>query len=264
MYEDLEEEPLQADAEPVEKEMINEAYTLLSVATTGQTQRFIQDTDPPLHDESVVAVRVEFLHVTDDRGRLARLLVRDTSSAFDARDQGLHQRGIAHEVLSARTDFCCLCDAPHDNAEECHADQRCAPREECRGCLRILSDNTDLKACSREEKSVVIMNTPDQNVNVIAELVFDMMLHSEYEVTGRSIDSILNIISDVSQAETAPWRSREDQPRSQRGVETTASRCWMSRSSRCKMRRWERSSESVCVRGSAERVLPQWNHRTDV
>ena len=67
-------------------------------------------------------------------------------------------------------------------------------------------DNTDLKACASEEKSVVIMNTPDQNANVIAELVFDMMLHSELGVTGRSIDSILNMITDASQAETAHIR----------------------------------------------------------
>ena len=39
-------------------------------------------------------------------------------------------------------------------------------------------DNTDLNACARVEKSVVIMNTPGQNVNAAAELVFDMMLHS--------------------------------------------------------------------------------------
>ena len=29
------------------------------------------------------------------------------------------------------------------------------------------------------------MNTPDQNVKAIAELVFDMMLHSGFEVAGR-------------------------------------------------------------------------------
>ena len=38
-------------------------------------------------------------------------------------------------------------------------------------------DNIDLRACAREEKSVVIMNTLGQNVNAIAELV---------EVAGRS------------------------------------------------------------------------------
>ena len=47
------------------------------------------------------------------------------------------------------------------------------------------------------------MNTPDQNVNAVAELVFDMILHSELVVTGRSIDSILNMITDASQADTA-------------------------------------------------------------
>ena len=44
-------------------------------------------------------------------------------------------------------------------------------------------DDTDLKAC--EGQSVVIMNTPGQNVNDVAELVFDMMLHGEFEVAGR-------------------------------------------------------------------------------
>ena len=43
--------------------------------------------------------------------------------------------------------------------------------------------NTDLKAC--EDKSVVIMSTLDQNVNAVAELVSDMMLHSGFEVAGR-------------------------------------------------------------------------------
>ena len=68
MYEDdHEEETLQADAKPVEKEMINEAYTLPSVVTTGKAQRFIQDTDAPLHDESVIAVRDKFLDVSGEK-----------------------------------------------------------------------------------------------------------------------------------------------------------------------------------------------------
>ena len=46
-------------------------------------------------------------------------------------------------------------------------------------------DNTDLNACDCQEKSAVIMNIPGQNVNAVAELVFDTMLHSEVEVTGR-------------------------------------------------------------------------------
>ena len=41
VYEDdHEEETSQADAEPVEKEMINDACALLSVVTTGKAQRF--------------------------------------------------------------------------------------------------------------------------------------------------------------------------------------------------------------------------------
>ena len=60
-----------------------------------------------------------------------------------------------------------------------------------------------------------------------------MMLHSELEVTGRSVDSFQNMIRNASQADTAhireprsdssarrrgsemktaPWLSREDQP----------------------------------------------------
>ena len=54
---DHEEETLQSDAETAKKAMINETYTLLSIVTTGKAQRFIQDTDAPLHDESVIAVR---------------------------------------------------------------------------------------------------------------------------------------------------------------------------------------------------------------
>ena len=50
------------------------------------------------------------------------------------------------------------------------------------------------------------MNTHCQNANAVAELVFDMMLQSELEVTGRSIDSILNMITYASQADTAHIR----------------------------------------------------------
>jgi D-3-phosphoglycerate dehydrogenase len=55
-------------------------------------------------------------------------------------------------------------------------------------------DNIDLKAC--EAKSITAMNTPGQNANAVAELVFGMMLTSArnnydgssgFELTGRSI-----------------------------------------------------------------------------
>jgi len=55
-------------------------------------------------------------------------------------------------------------------------------------------DNVDLKAC--EAKGVVAMNTPGQNANAVAELVFAMMLvnarnnfdgTSGFEISGRSI-----------------------------------------------------------------------------
>jgi D-3-phosphoglycerate dehydrogenase len=55
-------------------------------------------------------------------------------------------------------------------------------------------DNVDLKACAA--KGVVAMNTPGQNANAVAELVFGMMLVSArnnldgtagFEITGRSI-----------------------------------------------------------------------------
>merc|ERR1712203_1214713 len=55
-------------------------------------------------------------------------------------------------------------------------------------------DNIDLKAT--EAKGVVAMNTPGQNANAVAELVFGMMLVSArnnfdgtsgFEITGRSI-----------------------------------------------------------------------------
>jgi len=55
-------------------------------------------------------------------------------------------------------------------------------------------DNVDLKAC--EGKSVVAMNTPGQNANAVAELVFGMMLVSArnnfdgtsgFEISNRSI-----------------------------------------------------------------------------
>merc|ERR1719284_176764 len=55
-------------------------------------------------------------------------------------------------------------------------------------------DNIDLKATA--EKDVVAMNTPGQNANAVAELVFGMMLvnarnnfdgTSGFEISGRSI-----------------------------------------------------------------------------
>ena len=61
--------------------------------------------------------------------------------------------------------------------------------------MRTLRATADLNAYACEEKSVVIMNTPDHNVNAVAEDVFDMMLNSELEVTDRSNDSILNMIT---------------------------------------------------------------------
>ena len=74
-------------------------------------------------------------------------------------DQGFHQRRCAHE-----------------DVEEYHADQRSAPREGARRqrCLRFSArGNIDLK------------DWAEQPV-VISELVFDMMLYSEFEVTDKS------------------------------------------------------------------------------
>ena len=107
MYEDdLEEETLQADAGPVEKQVINEACTLLSIATTD-AQSLIEN--PPLHDESVIAVRDKTMDVgdemvSDEDGCLSRnMMIKaydqiaaglldfpalDTSCAFDAKNQG--------------------------------------------------------------------------------------------------------------------------------------------------------------------------------
>ena len=57
-------------------------------------------------------------------------LARDTSCAFDGRDQGSHQRGTAH-----------------DDAEGCHTGQRCAPREGAR-------DEKHLMFSARDQTSV--------------------------------------------------------------------------------------------------------------
>ena len=64
---DHDEKTLQTDAETAEKVMINEAYTLLSVLTTGKTQIQDMTTDAPLHDESVIAVRDKFLDASDEK-----------------------------------------------------------------------------------------------------------------------------------------------------------------------------------------------------
>ena len=57
-------------------------------------------------------------------------LARDTSCAFDGRDQGSHQRGTAH-----------------DDAEGCHTGQRCPPREGAR-------DERHLMFSARDQTSV--------------------------------------------------------------------------------------------------------------
>merc|ERR1712217_955026 len=68
--------------------------------------------------------------------------------------------------------------------------------EKLKICVRAGAgyDNVDLKAC--EAKSVVAMNTPGQNANAVAELVFAMMLVSArnnfdgtsgFELTGRTM-----------------------------------------------------------------------------
>ena len=55
------------DADSVEKEMINDAKTMLSVETTGKAQRsHPRNGGAPLHDESVVAVRNKFLDASDN------------------------------------------------------------------------------------------------------------------------------------------------------------------------------------------------------
>ena len=63
---DHEEETLQSDEEPAKKLKINETPTPPSIVTTGKARRFIQDTDVPLHDESVIGVRDKFLDASDD------------------------------------------------------------------------------------------------------------------------------------------------------------------------------------------------------
>jgi D-3-phosphoglycerate dehydrogenase len=71
-----------------------------------------------------------------------------------------------------------------------------AKAEKLKICVRAGAgyDNIDLKACAG--KNVVAMNTPGQNANAVAELVFGMMLVSArnnfdgtsgFELTGRSI-----------------------------------------------------------------------------
>ena len=202
---DHEEKALQSDAEKEKKATVNDGYTLPSVVTTGKTQqKYTQNmtTDAPLHDECVTAVQDKLFDVSDERcrtknGCLSRSmtltacnkivraasaptvtlhvrLTPETKDSIDkeplikmpkratltnaARPERVHEAETL-EVLSARADFGYLSDVP-------------------------ARDNTDLKAC--EESSVVTMHTPEQNVNAVAELVFDMMMTSEFEVAGRS------------------------------------------------------------------------------
>ena len=76
-------------------------------------------TDAPSHDERVIAVQDKFMNASDEEVsdedvclsrsmtiKAYRRIVNDTSCAFDTRDQGFHQRRIAH-----------------GDAEGCHTDQ---------------------------------------------------------------------------------------------------------------------------------------------
>ena len=89
------------------------------VASEIVFQPLCSDTGAPLHEECVMTVwKKPNSHLepyqrgvtggmqTPDRVLWQR--ARDTSCAFDGRDQGSDERGIAHE-----------------DAERCHADQRC-------------------------------------------------------------------------------------------------------------------------------------------
>ena len=100
-------ETLQADAEPVEKEMINGANILLSSATTGKAQKFIQDTDAPLHDESVIAVRDKSMDVGDEKvsDEDACLSRSMTITAYDQIAAGLldYQHVTLHVRLTPKT-----------------------------------------------------------------------------------------------------------------------------------------------------------------
>ena len=71
--------------------------------TTGKAQRFIQDTDAPLHDESVIAVRGESMDVgdgkvSDEDGCLSRGV---TIKAYDQIAAAL--LGCQHMTLHVRS-----------------------------------------------------------------------------------------------------------------------------------------------------------------
>ena len=219
-------ETLQSDEEPAKKLKVNEVQTLLRVVTTFKTQRFIQDTDAPLHDESLNAVRDKFLDASDDevsdedglpvpqhddqsvqqaregslhRRGLPRQPARDSSRVFDAGNRGLRQRNVPlTPEINDSINAVCLTPETKDSIDK-------EPRMKMPKSITLINaarpervheardaevltartdfyyvpvrDDTDQKAC--EGQSVVIMNTPGQNVNDFAELVFDMVSHSE-------------------------------------------------------------------------------------
>ena len=160
-----------------------------------------------MHDESLIAARDKFLNVSDEKVSTGRaqhddqsaqqdrdssvFAKRDTSCAFGAREQGLHQRSVPltkdsidKEALMKMPNGATPINAPREIArgERC---LRFSVRDQTSGTFSDVQarDNTDLKAC--EEQSVVIMKTPGRNVNAGAELVFDMMLNSEFEAAGK-------------------------------------------------------------------------------
>ena len=137
--------------------VLNAAKELVFATVLSARNSFDGDsgvtTHAPSHDERVIAVQDKFMsvydeEVSDEDGCLSRSvtikayrrIVSDTSCAFDTRDQGFHQRRIAHEdaegchtdqhgvsgglheaemleVLSARTGFCYISEVLHRNAE---------------------------------------------------------------------------------------------------------------------------------------------------
>ena len=78
MYEDdLEEGTLQAYADPAEEEMIKHRGLIQGT-----------DTDTPLHDESVIAVRDNFLDASDEKVSDEDGCLYDDQSAEQDRDRG--------------------------------------------------------------------------------------------------------------------------------------------------------------------------------
>ena len=143
------------------------------------------------------------------------------SCAFDGRDQGSDQPGVAH-----------------DDAERCHADQRCAPRESARGERHLRStSNAESVEVGEDASELSCPQSQCDREEAYRLQVLQAVNEERDAVTGLSSAGRFTACTAAS--------ARQQKPKQGATVKIEAWRL-------------------VRVRGSAQRVQLQWDHSTDV